>query len=301
MYGSHSFDNIYCKFDSFLEQYKISKKIYKVITDNGSNIKKAFRDLSVLNEAYDYESFDEESSDESDNLSESSQSTDSSNLDLNVNSIDDNISIVVPSGNNLLKLLPVDNGLIDKLTEEIERVNSVERFGCAGHNIQLAVNESLKDKNIESILIKVSKFIAKSKNSNLISDELRKVNKFLHKNNKTRWNSTFTMITSYLKLSNCEIIKALSFSTNKKNQLAQKKLILSSQEYEKLKELQIILKDVFIFTELIQGDNVTISRLIPAVNTVLFNLRELKNINHLNSMRNKLIQGKQMLFIIKKN
>ena len=108
------------------------------------------------------------------------------------------------------------------------------------------------------------------------------------------------MITSYLKLSNCEIIKALSFSTNKKNQLAQKKLILSSQEYEKLKELQMILKDVFIFTELIQGDNVTISRLIPAVNTVLFNLRELKNINHLNSMKNKLIQGKQKLFIIKK-
>ena len=66
MYGSHSFDNIFSKFDSFLEQYKISKKIYKVITYNGSNIKKAFKDFSVLNEAY--ESFDEESSDESDNL-----------------------------------------------------------------------------------------------------------------------------------------------------------------------------------------------------------------------------------------
>ncbi len=100
---------------------------------------------------------------------------------MNVNSIDDNITIVAPSGNNLLKLQPADNGLIDKLTEEIERVYSVERFGCAGHNIQLAVNESLKDKNIESVLKKVSKFIAKSKKSNIISDELRKVNKFFTK------------------------------------------------------------------------------------------------------------------------
>ena len=52
----------------------------------------------------------------------------------------------------------------DKLLNTETFSISVERFGYAGHNIQLTVNESVKDKNKESILKKVSKFIGKNQN-----------------------------------------------------------------------------------------------------------------------------------------
>ena len=69
-------------------------------------------------------------------------------------------------------------------------------------------------------------------------------------------------------------------------------MILSALEHEKLIELQKILKDVFIFTEIIQGDGVTVSRLVPALYTVVSNLKDMKRIKHLSSLKNKLIDCK---------
>ena len=127
----------------------------------------------------------------------------------------------------------------------------------------------------------------KGKKSNLVSDELRKLNKFLRKNNKTRWNSTYLMISSYLKLSREDVVKLLSLQTNKKNRESQKGLLLNQGEYEQLRELELILKDLYIFTLIVQGDNVTISKLLPALNTVVYNLNSLTDLKHMNSIRNK--------------
>ena len=254
-----------------------------MITDNGSNIKKAFSELELLDNQY--ETCNEEESDDSitdSNSSLSSNSDYSTSEPIRVISVDKN--------NKIQQLDKVTEADLDRLANEIQKVNSVERYGCAGHNIQLAVNDALKDKDLECIIKKVSKLISKSKKSNLLSDELRNINKFLHKNNKTRCNSTYTMISSYLKLTQADIIKLLSFQSEKKNAANRKKLILSNYERDKLVELQKILADIYIFTEIIQGDNVTISRLVPALYTIVTNLKELKNIKHLNSLKNRLIE-----------
>lgn len=84
------------------------------------------------------------------------------------------------------------------------------------------------------------------------------------------------MIDSYLKLNGSEIKTLLSFKTKNKNIIEQKELILNVIEYEKLKELQQIPKDLFICTQILQGDNVTISKIIPAIRTVKYNLQSMK-------------------------
>ena len=130
---------------------KISRKIFKVVTDNGSNVKKAFKELNKINKEYD--TCDDTSDSDSDNTDEIS--TDSSN------------SITNDQRNKITVLITGE--MINLLLEDVEKVNSIERFGYAGHNIQL--NESMDDKSLQTILKKISKFIAKTKKSNLISEE----------------------------------------------------------------------------------------------------------------------------------
>ena len=99
------------------------------------------------------------------------------------------------------------------------------------------------------------------------------------------------MISSYLKLSREDVVKLLSLQTNKKNRESQKGLLLNQGEYEQLRELELILKDLYIFTLIVQGDNVTISKLLPALNTVVYNLNSLTDLKHMKSIRNKLVES----------
>ena len=60
------------------------------------------------------------------------------------------------------KLNPITSEHLERLANEIEKINSVERYGCAGHNIQTAINGSLKDRELAVTIKKVSKLIAKN-------------------------------------------------------------------------------------------------------------------------------------------
>lgn len=91
------------------------------------------------------------------------------------------------------------------------------------------------------------------------------------------------MINSYLKLSTADIKHLLSFKTASKNMYDKKKLLLSSLEYEKLNDLRQILEDLYVFTQIIQGDGITVSKILPALNTVTHTLGNTSNLKHLKS------------------
>ena len=74
---------------------------------------------------------------------------------------------------------------------------------CVAHNIQLVIKDGLNLSEDYNILIeKISKnIVTKSKCCTAIAEGLRVLNKKLCKKNITRWNSTFFMINSVLKMS----------------------------------------------------------------------------------------------------
>ncbi len=47
--GSHTYDKIYEEFVECLATYNIEAKLFKIISDSGANVKKAFKDLSEFN------------------------------------------------------------------------------------------------------------------------------------------------------------------------------------------------------------------------------------------------------------
>jgi hypothetical protein len=51
-------------------------------------------------------------------------------------------------------------------------------------------------------------------------------------------------------------------------------MCLAEYEFENLKELKLILEPLFIFTQLIQADDVTISRMLPGLFTILVILND---------------------------
>ena len=73
---------------------------------------------------------------------------------------------------------------------------------CCAHNLQLVLKDGFKlDKTYENLLKNVSLIVSKSKQSAIIAELLRDLDKFLHKNILTRWNSILFLIRSVLKIS----------------------------------------------------------------------------------------------------
>jgi hypothetical protein len=60
----------------------------------------------------------------------------------------------------------------------------VERMYCAAHNLQLAIQESLKFDAVEELVQRLSKLVASCKKSTIVADKLRESNKFLRTRNK---------------------------------------------------------------------------------------------------------------------
>jgi hypothetical protein len=148
--------------------------------------------------------------------------------------------------------------------------------GCAAHNLQLAFKYVLVlETEIECILYTVSKLVTLSKTSNLVADDLKDLHVTLRKDFVVRWNSTYIMLKSYSKLTQMQIKSLLTHkSTKAKNASDQKKMLLDSNETEKLAELCKILQHLYEFTQIIQGDDVTISKILPSLATITARLED---------------------------
>ena len=139
---------------------------------------------------------------------------------------------------------------------------------CCAHNIQLVLKDGFKlDKTYEDLLKKVSMIVSKSKQSSIIAELLRDLDKFLHKNILTRWNSILFLIRSILKLSPTEFTQIRnSLPTNTTKQKATKKMFkLEKDEREMLAELRDLLGSFEFVTNEFQTNEISISRVYPCI------------------------------------
>jgi hypothetical protein len=86
------------------------------------------------------------------------------------------------------------------------RIGQVERFGCAAHNLQLAIKDAMKfDPDSKRILTKVKDLVLLARKSGAVAEDLRTLGITLCKDFAVRWNSTYNMKKIYLKLKPTEI------------------------------------------------------------------------------------------------
>jgi hAT family C-terminal dimerisation region len=140
---------------------------------------------------------------------------------------------------------------------------------CAGHNINLIVNDGFKlTFEYSKLISRISTDIVnKSKVSTVIAAQLRELDKKLNKKNVTRWNSVLFMIRSVNAITKDEMDKIRSQMTSKtkKDKERIEKFNLSKTERDMLVELQDVLELFEYVTDELQGNKVNISRVYPAI------------------------------------
>lgn len=112
----------------------------------------------------------------------------------------------------------------------------------------------------QALITKVAYIVGRCRKSSAVQEELRNYRISLLKRNDTRWNSILFMIRSVLKLSPDEIKSLVGLLPKTKERPK-----ISSYEREQLVELKYVLELFEQFTNNMQSDSVTISKVYPAV------------------------------------
>jgi hypothetical protein len=228
--GRHTFDIIYKNFKEAIDDYGIANKVFKIVTDGGSNIVKAFRTFAELHESTLHNAAMDSITDTIECVlmnksnDDDNDSEDSIDGEEDVDDDDEDEEGIIRSNDPFFY-----KNLSTKLEYDYSK-NS--RIGCSAHILQNCIKEGLNLNQADALINKVSDFITKCKKSCPISDELRSIGVFLLKANKTRWNSTFKMLDSFLKLTPGQFTKLLSIGSAADVKANKKKYSLSATEYD---------------------------------------------------------------------
>ena len=181
MKGRHTGESIHMEYESVLEYYDIEEKVFKAVTDNGSNMVKAFNvTFEVLNDVGDIQSHDDDDEEDSDDaLTDESTELDES-------------------------LLLSDN-------------DRIKRFA---YTSQLSVKDGIESsEQLTTILSKVCKLVSHNKRSTIAIETLELANKHqVILKNDTRWNSQLKMVRRILELDLQSVVEKneLMLSTHEK-------------------------------------------------------------------------------------
>jgi len=163
-----------------------------------------------------------------------------------------------------------ENLLGDPDNNNLEDYVDMEKFlaylPCAAHNFQLVLKDAFKlDTVYDELLKRVTSMVTKSKQSSVVAEQLRNLDKFLCKNVITRWNSILFLVRSILKLSTAELqqIRSNMPTKNKKQQMAKELFRLTQKDREMLSELRDLLVLFEFVTNELQTNEISISRVYP--------------------------------------
>ena len=237
------------KVNDTLKKWEIPKcKILLLVTDNGSNMKKAMRELntsseteigaSLLDEGVENE--DEEREFEDDE--EQSQTNHATDDDIERNEQEE--------------------------ANAIEELNTqgVRSLSCLAHTLQLIVKDGLKDTGVQSLLSQCRKIVKKIRKSSVGIQELIKLaKKTVVLDCPTRWNSTMLMIEKLLEV---RVHLEAVFMHNNWD-------CLVASQWTRLDNLLVLLKPFALNTNVLQSDAMSLSNVVPAILDLECHLEEI--------------------------
>lgn len=153
-------------------------------------------------------------------------------------------AIVTDNANNMVNAV--------SLISETVEINSVT---CAAHTLQLAVNKSLKEENIENLIRHCSKVVGHLKHSNVAKKALEKKQEQLQMQKSTllqccstRWNSTFFMLER-LYINRYSISNTIADRSVTNTNIA-KSLEINESQWERIESLVNVFKPLQIVSTL---------------------------------------------------
>lgn len=251
--GSHTGEKISTAFEAICDEYAIKNKIDYILSDNASNMKRAFTVCFPENDA------------DSDDGSEGGDDGDNDDLD--------------------------DGSLWEELDEDVQQdIDSVltrncrkQRLQCFIHTLQLVVSDGLKEtKTLRLAMGKAKKLSTLLHTSCTFKEAFENVfgrNKGIPALVCTRWNSTLRQISAITSLGHQALCDLLEEQVHRE-------LKFSPREWSQLQELVTILQPFLEATNLTQGEKVvTISIVLPSILSLNHHLEDLSNnVRYLNGL-----------------
>lgn len=261
--GSHTGIRISEQFEEICDKFNVKHKLDYIISDNASNMKKAFTVcFPSTTRAERHESDDEgEDDDELEN--------------------DD---------------LWEDTG--ETLQEDVDTIHSScrqQRLQCFAHSLQLVVRDGLKEtKIINCALAKVTKFCSLLHTTCGLKEAFEKTygaNRSISSAVATRWNSTLRLVQAVTDLDPQSLNTLLEDERHKS-------LCLTGRELSQLKELVEILGPFLQATDLTQAEKVvTLSAALPSILSLNSHLNSMqKKAHYLHGLVKALQQSLQRRF-----
>ncbi|CAF1254367.1 unnamed protein product [Didymodactylos carnosus] len=163
--GRHTGENLISEFEKILQFYSIQKKLVKLVTDNASNMIKAFDKLILPG----FEEYFKEENEE---------------VEYNGDSGSDKI-----------------NDDLNEAIDEALMTIDFKRIPCFAHTLQLVVNDGIKNSAaVKSSLTKIAKIAKFSHTSTVFAERLEILKATIPSNTNIRWNSQFHTITKVVQI-----------------------------------------------------------------------------------------------------
>ena len=248
--GPHTGGNIISIFKAVLEEWKIDKEsVGKVLTDNGSNMLKAFRILAA-----DYTDPEADSDNEfvenidDDCITEIREEDILDGLEDDV--AEDNSQDDVPA-----EVMDCENSETD--FDVAFNAGSFERLSCFPHTLQLVVSKFDEVQACKDAVSRSKKIVARVNKSSKATEMLKKLAKVkLIGDCPTRWSSTFLLLQQLLRVkSHLELVLS---------QLGRDGL--QATQWKTIENVVELLKPFSDYTNLAGGENyTTISTIVPTI------------------------------------
>ena len=245
----HTADRVSQLVDTILEEWHIPYyKVFRILTDNGSNMLAAFKQDVQLHK-------NDEMTDETDDISDL-QIIDTPGITNDNMQTDDEIEGEEPVAEYTLQVDENQSGNYVECEMQHEiAFAGYQHVSCFVHTLQLVVHTYDKSLHLKTTMGKAHKLVNKINKSVKATEKLIKMSrKKLVSACPTRWSSTFLMISRLLeiKASVVSVCEELGWEC------------LSSYQWKQLESVENLLKPFAQYTTLTSGeDNTTISLVIP--------------------------------------
>ena len=198
--GRHTGVNILAEFEEAVEKFNILQRLFRVVTDNASNMLKAFPE-SVSLPGFDID--DEDENEDDDDMAGCFDEEDEID-DLN------------------------DTSLIPK------------RISCFAHTLQLCVKDGLASPSsiVTKVIAKAAKVVNHIKKSTLTTEKMETLfGKTVVSRNETRWNSQLKMIRRLVQVNTDEVVEKPELMFTSHEKVVMKELVQILEPFEEATDL----------------------------------------------------------------